>query len=163
VDDIAKLLGTERLIALPKVKKYLKQWNEKQRKQAIEELDKARDTFRRRAAVIGFRTAMVAFALWKCEKKKETAAARFGVFVAEQVLEGQLERFAQQLNEQSERRSTRCPSQKVLKLLPQEFTRDDLTAALKRCGRKSDTKVVVSMWKTHSIIEELVKNKYRKL
>ena len=163
VDDIAKSLGTERLIALPKVKKHLKQWNESQRLRAIEELDKARDTFRRRAAVIGFRAAMVAFALWKCEKKKETAAARFGVFVAEQVLEGQLERFAQQLNEQSERRRTRCPSQKVLKLLPQEFTRDDLTSALKRCGRKSDTKVVVSIWKTHSIIEELVKNKYRKL
>ena len=164
VESIAQSLGGECRIDLPKVKQQFEEWLEDQRLLAIEELDTARDTFRRRAAVIGFRAAMVAFALWKCDKKKENAAARFGIFVAEQVLEGQLERFEEQLNEdgQSNNKSMRKPK-KVLRLLPEEFTREELAAALKRCGRKSPVRVTISIWKANQLIEELEDNKYRQL
>jgi hypothetical protein len=163
VDDIAKSLGTERRIALPKVIRHLQKWDDGQRLRAVGALDTARDTFRRRAAVIGFRAAMVAFALWKCDRKKETAAARFGTFVAEQVLNGQLERFAQQVNEQSAVYSNQHLPREVLDLLPQEFTRDELTAALKRCGRKTQVKVTVCLWKRNQLIKEIERGKYCKL
>ena len=163
VENIAQSLGDECRIDLPKVKQQLGEWQEVQRLRAIEELDTARDTFRRRAAVIGFRAAMVAFALWKCERKKENAAARFGTFVAGQVLEGQLERFAQQLNEQNDTDDRRRQSRKVLNLLPEEFTREELAAAMKRCGRKSPVRSTICIWKSNKIIEETTDNKFKKL
>ena len=163
VENIARGLGDVKNIELPKVKELLKEWLEEQRMEAIRDLDRARDTFRRRAAVIGFRAAMVAFALWKCNRKRETDAARFGIFVADQVLEGQLNRFAQKIEEQIERRSARCPSCQVLDLLPEEFTRAELTAAMKRCGRKTPVKVTVYTWKKFHMIEAIDKNRFVKL
>ena len=164
VENIAQALGNVKNIELPKVKELLKIWLEEQRLRAVRQLDTARDTFRRRAAVIGFRAAMVAFALWQCDKKRESAAARFGVFVAGQVLKGQLKRFAEQLNNESADNSgERNRQREVLDLLPEEFTRDELAAALKRCGRKSPVRVTISIWTNNKIIEKLVNDKFRKL
>ena len=165
VENIARSLGNGKHISLPKVKQQLAEWLEAQCLRAAEEADKARDTFRRRAAVIGFRAAMVAFALWKCDRKKENAAARFGIFVAGQVLEGQLARFAEQINEEQETTHDlrKARPYKVLNLLPDEFTREELAAALKQCRRKSPVCTLISVWKSKKLLEELDDNKYRKL
>jgi hypothetical protein len=165
IETIAKNLGNCKRLALSKVKKAVAQWLQEQKLLAVADMDTARDTFRRRAAVIGFRAAMVAFALWDCDKSKESASAKFGLFVADQVLAGQLDRFSDQINGAAvvEKDERKAKPFKVLNLLPDEFSRDELASALKKCHRKTSARVTANAWINNKLIEKIDDNKYKKL
>lgn len=165
IETIAKNLGNCKRLAMTKTKKAIADWLQKQKLLAVADMDTARDTFRRRAAVIGFRAAMVAFALWDFDKSKESAASKFGLFVADQVLAGQLDRFADQINGavvvESDARKSK--PYKVLNLLPVEFSRDELAAVLKKCNRKTSARITANAWVNNKLIEKIDNNKYKKL
>ena len=165
IETIAKNLGNCKRLAMAKTKKAIAQWLQKQKLLAVADMDTARDTFRRRAAVIGFRAAMVAFALWDFDKSKENAASKFGLFVADQVLAGQLDRFSDQINGAviAETKGNKAKPFQVLNLLPEDFSREELAAALKKCHRKTNASNTISAWTRNKLIEKIDDNKYKKL
>ena len=159
LDDIAQRafegFAEQREIALPRTQAAMAQWLEQQRLRAVEEADYARDIFRRRAAVTGFRAAMVAAALWDFSERRAAACARFAQFVATQVVEGQMAQFAGSINgeAQAEATSARGTLSKPFMLLPDIFTTADVAAALRRCQRRTPARQMLYLWKINGLAE----------
>lgn len=129
-------------------------WLERQRIMALEENNRARDIFRRRAAVIGFRAALC-FA--PCYVLSATSSRRmlqnFSLYVAEKVLEGQLHFAADELNAVIERGAeSKVKSQAIFEVLTPTFTLTNVAAELHKRGMKTPAKALVYLWKRANLI-----------
>lgn len=118
-------------------------WIKAQREEAVRTNDRTRDTFCRRAAVVGFRAGML---VWFLYGEKDTSANRkrtgeFACWVATQMLNQHLLRF--QIDE-SVSNTNRWMD--VYNLLGEEFTRDDVERALRITCTSTPLKKVISLW-----------------
>lgn len=118
-------------------------WITAQREEAVRTNDRTRDTFCRRAAVVGFRAGMLA---WFLYGEKDTRANRkrtgeFACWVATQMLNQHLLRFQ---IDGSVSNTNRWMD--VYNLLDEEFTRDDVERALRITCTSTPLKKVISLW-----------------
>lgn len=150
----------EHLMKMDFVNTVLKEWIERQQALAVKMNDRTRDIFCRRAAVVGFRAAMIAWFLWN-EKNTPTIrrnVCNFAVWIANCMLNQHLLRF--NVDETS---SNTFPAQKAYRQLKDEFTRDDLRIALARTGYKTNERDVLYRWRLNRVIEDgESKNTYKK-
>ena len=168
---IAKILATLREcqnlaeqvseLKMPLVRRELKKWLENQRLIAIREVSQPRDIFRRRAAVIGFRAAMIAYALFKFDKKHERYAKDLAIFVANYVLNTQMRKFGEGVTQGSAPQNFQ--QKDVFKDLEQVFTSEDVAARLRKARQRTPAKVIISIWKANKLIEKIDKNKFQKV
>ncbi len=145
--DAVSIVGDEvqddHVMDLEFLNRSLKRWLSEQQAEAVRTDDRARDTFCRRAAVIGFRAGMLA---WFLYGEKDTPGVRrntvlFARWTATQMLNQQLLRF------QIDGYNSVNRWEKAFRLLGDEFTRDELQRALDRTGSSSAIKQVVYHWK----------------
>lgn len=133
----------------------MESWLEQQRLQALRENNRARDIFRRRAAVIGFRAAMTVAPCYTLSATTSRTMLRgFALGVANMVLENQL-RFAEaELNSIIERGAENTlKSKELFHALPEVFTLSDLAAALRQRGMKTPARGMVYLWKREQMVE----------
>ena len=156
--------------------KALHDWLQKRRLEALSAQNLALDTFRRRAAVMGFRAGLVARACYEAgtvdTKNTGTYRSRirkFAIWVADYALASLLERFgAQMTSVQQETRATRRQGDNYVNLLSKlepTFTSDTLRATMKFYGVKSTSRMVVHRWKANGLIEKVdgKKSTFRKI
>ncbi len=123
----------------------MRDWCEEQREQAALEDSLARDTFRRRAALIGFRAGLLAHWLWgnSRHKKEVIALARW---VADYTIDRQIFKFGNRLEEDAKRQAGyKKPSEQqslVLNKLGNTFTRQELYDVLQAQGNNSGRTVI---------------------
>ena len=86
-------------IDTPRLRKGIGQWVEEKRLEAAREMDRVKDVYRRRAAVIGFRCGVV-FYLLSDEKKESKACVDFARMMAEHTLQTQMKLFGETLMSQ---------------------------------------------------------------
>ncbi len=86
-------------IDTPRLRKGIGQWVEEKRLEAAREMDRVKDVYRRRAAVIGFRCGVV-FYLLSGEKKESKACVDFARMMAEHTLQTQMKLFGETLMSQ---------------------------------------------------------------
>lgn len=130
--------------------KELDRWIKAQQAEAVKTDDRTRDTFCRRAAVVGFRAGMLAFFLWG-EKATPTImrnVKRFSVWVANCMLNQHLLRFNLQTTYSNVNRW-----ESEYKELPDEFTREQLQHVLTKNGVDSPVKTVIYKWRLQGAIE----------
>ncbi|MBQ2365534.1 MAG: DUF3987 domain-containing protein [Bacteroidaceae bacterium] len=142
----------------------LSQWLEQQRVLALKENNRARDIFRKRAAVIGFRAAMCIAPCYAATGPNWQRLKDFAVYMATVALNNQLKFAGQQLNDilaSDEGRVVK--SDKIYDNLPDEFDMAALTVALKKGGMKTPAKMLVYMWKKNNLIEKVSNNHYKKI
>ena len=149
--------------------KPLEEWLEKHRVLALQENNHARDIFRRRAAVIGFRAALCFAPLYNLNKTKiREKLASFALFVAELVLRNQLAFAGERLNtvidssRYGETSDKISPSQSVFYALPQEFNVAMLAEELRKRKMRTPPRQIVYMWYREQMIEKMENKKYRK-
>ena len=130
-------------------------WLEEERIKAAQSLDEARDVFRRRAAVKGFRLALVCHGLYaNVTKKEQKVITEFVKWFCTVDLRNSLYQFGQRYNElqQNVTKVNQPIHNKVFDKMGDAFTRSDLRIALQRAGVKSPVKVVLYMWKKNKLI-----------
>jgi len=147
----------EHVISLPWLNEGIEQWFESQRLIAVRDDDHARDQFRRRAALIGFRAGMVAAFLWghlNGQRKQHTL--EFALFVANYVLASLLERYSQKVNEEAAGyetpQSRRYPS--LFDAMPDIFTLQELKKVSMQQNCKSPLKSIIFRWSENRLIEK---------
>jgi len=144
-------------LSLPWLRDGMAQWFEQQRLRAVRDDDHARDQFRRRAALIGFRAGMIAAFLWgRTNRERKAYTLEFAIWVAEYILQSLIERYSQKVNEQSigydVPSSKRYPS--LFDAMPDIFTLQDLRRAVTAQSCKSPIKSIIFRWSDNGLIEK---------
>lgn len=122
----------------------MQRWLKAQRELAVRTNDRTRDTFCRRAAVVGFRAGMLAWFLWgeSAEKAVQYRVNKFAVWVANSMLLQHLLRF--QLDADI---PNTFLAKRAYDMLPRTFSREDVARQLHINGYHSDVRSVLSKWK----------------
>lgn len=147
----------DHLIALPWLRAAITEWGETQRLRAVRDNDRARDQFRRRAALIAFRAGMVAAFLWgKIDRRRKDYTIEFSLWVADFILQSLMDRYSQKVNEEALNyempKSTRYPS--LFDTMGDTFTLQELRRAAVVQGCRSPLKSIVFFWSSNGLIEK---------
>jgi hypothetical protein len=147
---------------MPTIEKFQKEQCDK----AALAYDKARDTFRRRVGVRGFRLALLCTTLYQTVGARERKIiCNFVEWWMHQDIECTLQLWGKKYNEIVENATTQNISQRdVYSQLKDEFTIDDLYVVCKREGIKTRLKQIIYNWKKGHHIEVVVNGKrFRKV
>lgn len=132
--------------------KHIEKWILQQQARAVEEDDRTRDIFCRRAALVGFRAGMLAFFLYG-ESHTPTVmrkVAAFSIYVADCMLTQHLLRF----NVTSTNSNT-IVNEDVFTQLPKQFTRQNVEQLLIQLNHNIPVKNQLYKWKMAGVIKEI--------
>lgn len=149
VDDTVQ---PDHLMNLDFLNMAMEKWLEANRLEAVRTNDRTRDTFYRRAAVVGFRAGMLAWFLYGEKNtptyRKHTVA--FAKWVADQMLTQHMLRF-----EIDGKGSNINKWEEAYSMLGNEFTLDELNRALMVTGSNTPLKNVLYKWHLSGCIEDI--------
>ena len=141
----------------PRLRKAIGKWVEEKRILALKNNDEVMDNFRRRAAVIAFRCAVV-FHLLTGEENESKACIDFMLMMADYCLDTQMRMLGNMIESQQAQNApaeVRTISDKTtFDKLPKEFTYADVKDAKGPGYSDSTLRSYVKRWKEHGIIEE---------
>lgn len=143
---------------MPTIDKFNKENLEK----SALDLDRARDVFRRRCAVRGFRLGIMCYALW--DKPRASDLAKCIPFIEwwmSNDLESSLRLWGAKYNELTDE-SPRLTQRSVFHALPKEFTRSDVYNVCVKQGIKTPVRRVLHDWKRLNYIEQKDKDLFIK-
>ena len=163
VVEAAQLLSSiQGFIDTPLLRQAIGNWVEQKRQQAAKDIDYITDTYRRRAAVIGFRCGVIHHLLSQTETESEDTID-FALMMAEHCLHGQVEFFGDMLKSQkTDERYERYGSNKtVFEQLPTEFSYKDLMA-LKPGASMTAIRKTVSRWYREKWVVRLEMGRWKK-
>ena len=156
-EAVTRLRSYTGLVDVPRLRNAIEQWCEEKRVEAAKDIDHVKDTYRKRAAVIGFRCGVVFHLLSGCSRESK-ACLDFARMMAEYCLQQQLRAFGEILRNEYVNAQDECKrygaNHSVFDQLAPTFTMDDLRA-LKRgfCG-ESALRNIVSRWRSDGWIEK---------
>ena len=165
----ARRLDTEEgTIECSAVDEAISQWCREKLQQASDADNRAMDTFRRRAAVIGFRAGMLCYLL---EDRKATDVVReFATWVAEYVFRNQMELWGDQMEMACagalKMRDGRDVMGSLLALLPGEFVTADLIKLRAKKGMNvsvSSIKSLLHRWKKKRRIAQVGEGRWKRM
>lgn len=142
----------------------INEWLEKQRLLALKENNRARDIFRKRAAVIGFRAAMSVAPCYTRTGANDERIKTFALYIADLVLKNQLKYAGDELNKILAMSGEASISKKgVFDELPIEFEENDLYIVMKKKNMKSAPRQLLYLWRKNNMVEKIEKKKYKKI
>lgn len=138
------------------------QFEKEQCADALLAIDKARDAFRRRVGVRGFRLALLCTALYpKMNSRAIDCVSKFVMWWMHVDIENMLKLWGQKYNEQN----THVPNLynvNVYNTLKDEFTKNELLVVMKQQQVKSKVSNVIWQWSKNGFIEKLGDDKFKK-
>ncbi len=164
-EAVTRLRACSGLVDTPRLRKAIEEWVEQKRVEAAKDIDHVKDTYRKRAAVIGFRCGVV-FHLLTGKEKETKACLDFALLMADYCLQQQMAAFGEALQGQMVDAHDECQrygaNHSVFDQLPPTFAIDDLRA-LKRgyCGEAA-IRQILSRWHRDQWIERVDKVHWRK-
>ena len=164
-EAVTRLRSVTGLVDVPRLRKAIEAWVEEKRVEAAKDIDHVKDTYRKRAAVIGFRCGVI-FHILTGKDKETKACLDFAVMMAEYCLTQQIKTFGEALRSQYVDASDECQrygaNHSIFDQLPPTFTMDDVRA-LKRnfCG-DSALRKIISRWYRDRWIERVDKTHWQK-
>jgi hypothetical protein len=135
-------------------------FEEEQMKLGLKDFDRARDVFRRRVGVRGFRLALLCTCLYKKMSKKQIEGCKkFVDWWMHQDIENMMKLWGQKYNKETQTPPT-LPQKSLYELLPDEFSRNDVMAKCLQLGIKTKVRNILSLWKTQNFIKIVDKDTY---
>ena len=160
---MTKLRSYSGLVDTPRLRKAIEEWVEEKRVEAAKNIDHVMDTYRKRAAVIGFRAGVIFYLLTGKESKD---AVDFALLIADYCLEQQIKTFGETLMNEFVNASNECKrygkNHSVFDQLPPTFSIEDLKALKGSCGN-TGIRVIISRWKRDQWITKVDKGRWSKL
>jgi hypothetical protein len=163
-EGTARLCEAKGFYDTPRLRKAISQWVEEKRIEAAKEMSCIKDTYRRRAAVIGFRCGVVYMLL--CGKESNSCID-FAVKMAEYTLQQQIRYFGpllmKQIKSSQEEEQQTTVNTNIYEKLPSQFTLNDLRKL--KGSEYTDGAIysIVSRWKKEGWIEKTGKSSWTKL
>ena len=165
-EAVTRLRSFSGLVDTPRLRKAIEQWVEEKRVEAAKDIDHVKDTYRKRAAVIGFRCGVIFHLLSGCTKESK-ACLDFALMMAEYCLMQQVKTFGEALMSQYVVASDDCQrygeNKSIFDQLPPAFSLEDL-AALKRDNTPRNSLIkIISRWKRDGWIGKTGHNRWNKV
>ena len=159
-EAVTRLRTFSGFIDTPRLRKAIERWVEEKRVEAAKDIDRVKDVYRKRAAVIGFRCGVVHCLLAQDggQFREPKGAIQFALMMADYALDQQIRAFGEALQSTYVTAESECQrhgqNMSIFDQLPPTFTLDDL-AALKpsQLPRNSIVKIV-SRWKRDGWVEK---------
>ena len=137
-------------------------FHEEQCKQALADIDHARDVFRRRVGVRGFRLALLCTTLYpKLNKRAIETIKKFVKWWMEVDIECILKLWGAKYNNQAEA-EPQLYNRTAFKSLGDTFTKNDLFVVLKQQNIKTPVRQIIYQWKKAGYIEKDGQDTYTK-
>ncbi len=165
-EAVTRLRSCTGLIDVPRLRKAIEGWVEEKRVEAAKDIDHVKDTYRKRAAVIGFRCGVI-FHLLTGKDKETKACLDFALMMAEYCLQQQIKTFGNTLRNQYVNAQEEChrygANHSVFDQLPPVFTADDLTALKHDSVSRNSIIKIISRWNRDGWIEKTDTKRWKKV
>ena len=151
---------------MPRLRKAIEAWVEAKRVEAAKDIDHVKDTYRKRAAVIGFRCGVI-FHILSGAARESKACLDFALMMAEYCLKQQIKAFGEVLESQFVDARDECirygSNHSIFDQLAPAFTMDDLRALKRGFCSEAGLRKIISRWYRDHWIEKTDKTHWRKL
>lgn len=145
---------------MPTIKQFLKE----QLEQSAKDIDRARDVFRRRVAVRGFRLALLCYGLWdKPNEENKSIVKNFVRWWMNKDIENIMKLFGREYNEQTDLGDNKISQRYCFDALSDTFTREDVYLICRKQGIRTSVRRIIFDWKKLKVIDQLENNKFVKL
>ncbi len=165
-EAVTRLRSFTGLLDVPRLRKAIEAWVEEKRVEAAKDIDHVKDTYRKRAAVIGFRCGVIFHILSGCAKESK-ACIDFALMMAEYCLQQQIKAFGEALESQFVDARDECirygSNHSIFDQLAPAFTMDDLRALKRGFCSEAGLRKIISRWYRDHWIEKTDKTHWRKL
>lgn len=129
------------------------EFHKEQMEKAALDIDRARDVFRRRVGVRGFRLALLCTCLWENPKPSDLEKCKaFVKWWMHQDIESTLKLWGEKYNSQAET-TPKLVQRTVFNELPQKFTKSDVYVVCTKQGIKTPIRRIIFDWKKLGYIE----------
>ena len=175
-EAVTRLRSFTGLVDVPRLRKAIEQWVEEKRIEAAKDIDRVKDTYRKRAAVIGFRCGVIFHLLdmgsrnlksQNSNLKESKACIDFAVTMAEYCLQQQIKAFGEALESQFVDARDECirygSNHSIFDQLAPSFTMDDLRALKRGFCSEAGLRKIISRWYRDQWIEKTDKTHWKKL
>ena len=163
---VTRLRSFSGLVDTPRLRKAIEAWVEDKRVEAAKDIDHVKDTYRKRAAVIGFRCGVIFHMLSGCAKESK-ACIDFALMMAEYCLKQQIKAFGEALESQFVDARDECirygSNHSIFDQLSPAFTMDDLRALKRGFCSEAGLRKIISRWYRDKWIEKTDKTHWKKL
>ena len=163
---VTRLRSFTGLVDVPRLRKAIEQWCEEKRVEAAKDIDHVKDTYRKRAAVIGFRCGVIFHMLSGCARESK-ACIDFALMMADYCLSQQIRAFGEALQNQYVDAQDEClrygVNHSIFDQLPPTFTIDDLRPLKRGFCSEAALRKITSRWGRDGWIEKVDKTHWRKL
>ena len=165
-EAVTRLRSYSGLIDTPRLRKAIEEWVEQKRVEAAKDIDHVKDTYRKRAAVIGFRCGVIFHLLSGCAKESK-ACLDFALMMADYCLMQQIKTFGEALMSQYVDSADECQrygaNNSIFDRLAPVFTVEDL-GALKRGNMPRNSLIkIISRWHRDGWIMKDEQNRWHKV
>ncbi len=165
-EAVTRLRSFTGVIDVPRLRKAIEAWVEAKRVEAAKDIDHVKDTYRKRAAVIGFRCGVIFHMLSGCARESK-ACLDFALMMAEYCLKQQIKAFGEALESQFVDAREECvrygSNHSIFDQLAPAFTMDDLRALKRGFCSEAGLRKIISRWYRDHWIEKTDKTHWRKL
>ena len=164
-EAVTRLRSYSGFVDTPRLREAIEKWVEEKRVEAAKDIDHVKDVYRKRAAVIGFRSGVV-FHLLSGAKQENKACLEFALMMAEYVLEQQIKAFGEALQQEYVNAGYECrrycANHSVFDQLPPVFTVEDLKALKDGHCTDHSLRMIVSRWRRDGWIEKTGSKQWKK-
>lgn len=165
-EGVEKLRSAAGFVDTPRLREAIAGWVEEKRLEAAKDIDHVKDTYRKRAAVIGFRCGVVCHLL-SGAASEEKQTVDFALEVARLTLDGQIRTFGEQLEQQYASPGDNCRRKgrntSLFDSLPPVFTKEDLRQMKADGCSDGALRSALSRWKLQHWIERCDRTHWRKI
>ena len=165
-EAVTRLRSFTGLLDVPRLRKAIEAWVEEKRVEAAKDIDHVKDTYRKRAAVIGFRCGVI-FHILSGAARESKACLDFALMMAEYCLKQQIKAFGEALESQFVDARDECirygSNHSIFDQLAPAFTMDDLRALKRGFCSEAGLRKIISRWYRDHWIEKTDKTHWRKL
>ncbi len=163
---VTRLRSFTGLVDVPRLRKAIEAWVEEKRVEAAKDIDHVKDTYRKRAAVIGFRCGVI-FHMLSGKDKETKACIDFALMMADYCLSQQIRAFGEALQNQYIDAQDEClrygVNHSIFDQLPPTFTIDDLRPLKRGFCSEAALRKITSRWGRDGWIEKVDKTHWSKV
>lgn len=153
----------KQLVDMSWIMPTIDKFQEEQMAESLKDIDRARDVFRRRVGVRGFRLALLCTCLYKKPKKSDLEKCKeFVWWWMHQDIENMIKLWGAKYNEEADT-APNLTQRTVYSELGDTFTRNDIYAVCMRQGIKTQIRRIVHDWKKQGFIEAIDKETFKKV
>ena len=163
-EAVTRLRSCSGFVDTPRLRKAIERWVEEKRVEAAKDIDRVKDTYRKRAAVIGFRCGVIFRLL---DGKESNKCLDFALMMAEYALQQQIAAFGEALQNEfvssSDMNQRHGKNHSIFDQLPPTFAMDDLSALKEGVFKGSALRTIIYRWKHDGWIEKLDSKHWKKV